>query len=537
MEGTIGNAALAAQLSSIMGDDALYAELARRGYFKGSAEEVKAHLESILAKDAKGTETSSTASGPPSPEGKVSEELTEAEIEDLETFVSEGTAIMAEKILGDGHFIRRLVVEQGSVAEKILLRLTELKESLSRMTSKDAKSLHRAVVKAEGLYLKAVEEAGYRFEGGKFVGSEEEEVKESYKVVDETEVSEPYKDFEIEDYYQNGEMYTYNFLTSQAPMNKVLLPELHSLQKEGLIDKSIVVSKGMENALTEGKDVEGKTYVKNRYTGRYYRVDVGSIRHGLNGDGNRLKTNSRIGAVVGTVVKNAIPINGLKNTSDIASGTYAMVGQCYDLGGREIVVVVTVEHRTGDIIGMDAYDVTHSLSGRQNNRDKLVGTKPQGVNPSKPISVTVSISQLLENVNSTYQSILSDDVLRALGEKRNPDGYYSGRVLFSRKPKSQTSVDLENPPTELTGAQRQIVAEHSRPKVYTRAEAVSVIDDIVKILEEVYNEEGGIGEDSGFVALKKKTTEHKKRPEPIVYRLLVWISTVWYGQQDLNLHS
>ena len=29
-------------------------------------------------------------------------------------------------------------------------------------------------------------------------------------------------------------------------------------------------------------------------------------------------------------------------------------------------------------------------------------------------------------------------------------------------------------PTELTGAQRQIVAEHSRPKVYTKAEAVSM---------------------------------------------------------------
>ena len=490
-EGTMGNAALAAQLSSIMGDGALYGELSRRGYFKGRAEEVKAFLEPIMEKVKQGTE------------------LTAEEAKARDLFLSETPTLMAEKILGDGHFIRRLVVEQGSVAEKILVKLTELKESLSRMTSRDAKSLHRAVVKAEGLYLKAVEEAGYRFDGGKFVGSEDEEedVKESYKVVDETEVSEPYKDFDIEDYYQSGEMYTYDFLTSQAPMNKVLLPELHSLQKEGLIDKSIVVSKGMENALTEGKDVEGKTYVKNRYTGRYYRVDVGSIRHGLNGDGNRLKTNSRIGAVVGTVVKNAIPINGLKNTSDIASGTYAMVGQCYDLGGREIVVVVTVEHRTGDIIGMDAYDVTHSLSGRQNNRDKLVGTKPQGVNPSKPISVTVSISQLLENVNSTYQSILSNDVLRALGEKRNPDGYYSGRVLFSRKPKSQTSVDLENPPTELTGAQRQIVAEHSRPKVYTRAEAVSVIDDIVKILEEVYNEEGGIGEASGFVALKKKTTE------------------------------
>lgn len=159
-EGTMGNAALAAQLSSIMGDEALYGELSRREYFKGNGEEVKAFMEPIMEKVKQGTE------------------LTAEEAEARDLFLSEAPALLAEKILGDGHFIRRLVVEQGSVAEKILVKLTELKESLSRMTSKDAKSLHRAVVKAEGLYLKAVEEAGYRFDGGKFVGSEEDEEKE-----------------------------------------------------------------------------------------------------------------------------------------------------------------------------------------------------------------------------------------------------------------------------------------------------------------------------------------------------------------------
>ena len=93
---------------------------------------------------------------------------------------------MAELAFGDGHFIRHLVAEQGSVAEKILVKIAELKESLSRMTSKEAKSLHRAVVKAEELYLKAVEEAGMRFDGEKFVGSEdEEEPKESRKDIDD----------------------------------------------------------------------------------------------------------------------------------------------------------------------------------------------------------------------------------------------------------------------------------------------------------------------------------------------------------------
>lgn len=162
-EGTIGNAALAAQLSSIIGDDALYGELSRREYFKGNAEEVKTFLEPIMEKVKRGTE------------------LTAEEAKARDLFLSETPALMAEKILGDGHFIRRLVTEQGSVAEKVLARLTELKESLSHMTSKDAKSLHRAVVKAEELYLKAVEEAGYRFEGGKFVGAEEDEEQDTVK--------------------------------------------------------------------------------------------------------------------------------------------------------------------------------------------------------------------------------------------------------------------------------------------------------------------------------------------------------------------
>lgn len=70
------------------------------------------------------------------------------------------------------------------------------------------------------------------------------------------------------------------------------------------------------------------------------------------------------------------------------------------------------------------------MSGRQ-KKSSHVDTKSQGVYPIK--ATNISISHLIEIVNSTHQSILSDDVLNQLGEQRNPGGYYSNKVLFSER--------------------------------------------------------------------------------------------------------
>ena len=240
-----------------------------------------------------------------------------------------------------------------------------------------------------------------------------------------------YEDLSAEDYARNSAIYSYDFLTSQSDMVSTKLPEIDLiLGEDSNINKKIVAEQGLANATKEGEIVDGKVFVQNSYTKRKYRIDINSIRHGLSGDKNRLRTNSRMGAVIGTIVKNAIPINALKNEATDVVGTYAMAAHCFDSKNREFIAVVTVEERTGNIIDITSYDVVHSLSGRQKTRDKLVGTKPQGVYPSKPISGTISISELLNIVNSTHQSILSEDVLNALGEVRNPEGYYSNRVLF-----------------------------------------------------------------------------------------------------------
>lgn len=249
------------------------------------------------------------------------------------------------------------------------------------------------------------------------------------------------------DLSKDGRVYTYDFLTALPDMKVTVLPEVNKVRgKDGRVDTAEVVREGMKNARAVGTERDGKAFVQNAYTGRELRIDTASIRHGLNGSLNRLLTNARLGAAIGDVVKNAVPINALQNKADGVSGTYAMAAYATDNRGREFVSIVTVEQRSGNIASLEAYDVTHSVSGRQNKRSERVDTKSQGVNPSTNAS-NIKISDFLNVVKNTHQSVLSKNVLDEIGEERNPAGYYTGKAKFSAD--GSTATPQENDKTAL----------------------------------------------------------------------------------------
>lgn len=108
-----------------------------------------------------------------------------------------------------------------------------------------------------------------------------------------------------------------------------------------------------------------------------------------------------------------------------------MAAYAADSKNREFISIITVEQRSGAVAGIQSYDVTHSVSGRVKRTGSQADTKSQGVYPIK--AAEISIADLIENVNATYQSVLSEDVLARLGADRSPDGYYSDRVKFSQE--------------------------------------------------------------------------------------------------------
>lgn len=248
-------------------------------------------------------------------------------------------------------------------------------------------------------------------------------------------------------YYMDSSVYNYDNLVKQPNMNVVKIPDIKDIKNSNdwKISRDTVVSLGEKNASENATFVnDGKKYVKNVYTGINLRIDKSSIKHGLNGGANRLRTNGRLGAVIGDLVKNAIPINGLKNDSNSVIGTYAMVA--FTKGTEaNYVAIITVEQRSGNVENVDIVDVTHSVNGRINNikKEDVSTKKGQGDrNNSAPLftSSTISISNLLDIVKETHRSILSKDVLRHFNMEKPKDGYYSDRTLYQLRETSDREL-------------------------------------------------------------------------------------------------
>ena len=241
---------------------------------------------------------------------------------------------------------------------------------------------------------------------------------------------------------EDGSVYTYDFLTSLPDMDVTMLPEVDAVRgADNRVDTAKVVQEGMKNARAVGTERDGKAFVRNRYTGKLLMVTTNSIRHGINGAANRVLTNARLGAVVGDIVQNAVPINALYNTAKDVTGTYAMAGYATDSAGREFAAIITVEQKTGKIAAVEAYDMLHAVSGRQ-KKGSQADTKSQSIHSIK--ATKISISDLLRIVNSTHQSILPEDVLQKFSEQRNQQGDYTGKAKFSASARQASERDKQN---------------------------------------------------------------------------------------------
>ena len=339
--------------------------------------------------------------------------------------MDEVVADACEMMLRNTEAVQRLANENRSLAEKIRDWIGDFVKKLraafkgDRATHDEARAMLDRMVELQRLWDDALVDAAKANAANENTagdGGVQEQARQAY---------------ENKNLAEDSEVYNYGFLTSLPDMRITRLPEVPMIRDTGgKVNSAVVITEGMKNARSVGGERDGKIYVQNAYTGRQLRIDTSSIRHGLNGGVNRLITNARLGAVIGDVVQNAVPVNALYNKAKDVMGTYAMAAYANDSRNREFVAIVTVEQRSGNISGLESYDVTHAVSGRQKNSSQA-DTKSQGVYPIK--AAKISIADFLSIVNSTHQSILSDDVLQHFRESRNPNGDYSGRVKFSER--------------------------------------------------------------------------------------------------------
>jgi len=222
-------------------------------------------------------------------------------------------------------------------------------------------------------------------------------------------------------------------------------------------------------------------------------------------------TNARLGAVVGDLLKNAVPINALNNTAENVDGTYAMVAYAADENEREVISVITVEQIDGSVSGIESFDVLHAVSGRQKNSSQA-DTKSQGLIPIK--ATKISIADLLDIVKTTHQSILSKDVLEKLGEKRNLDGDYADKVKFSLRGAREAEYQaIEN--AQLAGMMSQGRADAERVrKANERVEKIrNERDEAIKVLNKQAAEDIESAKLAGMMSQGRKDAAELRKAE------------------------
>lgn len=379
----------------------------------------------------------------------------------IDEITDEMVANACQTVLMDAEAVQRIVNEHRSLAERIrdfILRIVEdIKAAFSEIDVSTDRSIFREIHAAEGaldqireIWLDAFGTATENFQ------AEQATISENTATEGGAQAQKySYDGLPANAFYTNGKIYDYDFLVAQPDMQVTEMPSVKSLHGGAGVKKN-AVNAGIRNAASVGTKVSDTvSRVKNAYTKRDIQVGKKGIEHGLGvQSAGSLKTNTRISAIAGDVVKNGIPINGLitdKNSPQIA-GTYALAtllrSENEGQADSYFVAISTIEQVHENLENMEVVDVTHALSGRMKRDGRASHVEPDSTSVA-PIS-TISIADFLDVVNETHKGILSNDVLKHYGEERPTDGHYSKRVLFQR---------IDSTGAELTEDQEKFFAD------------------------------------------------------------------------------
>ena len=427
------------------------------------------------------------------------EALTDKQTAFAETYMSENVSIMAELALGNEHFARELLDADASIVEKLLNRIAEVKEALARRKDAAAKEAFEEVRKAEKMFLDALAEKGMRFEKGKIIGAneEEDEVKKSKKGA-----NRPIVEQDLETYLKIGK--------TKHTRDK----------KEGMMKQG---KKPILTSVSEIQDflsnvIHGKAGGEVRafgFVGKRLANEVKKKRGSLDIQDHYLE-------IVADDLREAyIRHHQPKEKGDIALSEQDFLHIPQYLNDFDgIIDIVTHKNRTQIHIYKETEDgfikILTVVSGERNALQvtKLTGSskekflkkyKKTGRDTGSPGSSSFDEenSNFATRTRHTAGVLPNDSIHDSEPIVKTSDEISSEKsskpVQKSRKTVTATPPEVDH----LTPMQKQTVANYTRAKVYTKAEALAVVEDMAHFLDENYGFDGGLGEASGFVTLTK----------------------------------
>lgn len=215
------------------------------------------------------------------------------------------------------------------------------------------------------------------------------------------------------------------------------------------MSRADIVNEAKKNAVTVGKgDPNGTVTVHVRDTDMDVIIGRDGLKHSID---RRLKELGPIILKAGEILQNSIKINELLPKKADAVGSYVLIGAARNPNGDFYVVRSVVNRFQSKLVSMD---VLYAINAKKEAAAQNVQTASEDAaalnapiftgNPLYVTAPTISISELLENVNAHFPDVLPEDVLKHFGHDRRPDGELGESALYSRENPTAAELQREN---------------------------------------------------------------------------------------------
>lgn len=186
-----------------------------------------------------------------------------------------------------------------------------------------------------------------------------------------------------------------------------------------------ILRDGMADAKKYGyTDADGNVFVKVKDNNKNVMISKYALRHGLY---RRLKVLGPVEVKIGEILSASVEINELVPKKDIVDTSYVLVGAAQDERGADYTAYFIVNSITSEL---QSVDVLYSANAKK--RPAGIISPAITADAATLTGRTISVKQLLQNVNNIYPDILSESVLRKFEHDSRPEGAFAKDVLYSR---------------------------------------------------------------------------------------------------------
>lgn len=290
------------------------------------------------------------------------------------------------------------------------------------------------------------------------------------KVKIESTPASQYMQFKSENAGENPEKkystrnYSYEALTAKPDM------QVTTLSGKVPGNRADIIFEAKRNAAKIGKfnPKDGSVSVHVKDIDTDVVLGTPGLRHSLD---RRLEINALVTLQAGEILQNSIRINEMNPEKAEADSSYALIGAAQNAKGEIYVVRSVVNKFKSELTSMD---VLYAISAKTESdlkikKENRAGAYPQWTAEAATITgSTISISELLDYVNTYFPDILPEDVLRHYGHTERPSGRLGQSALYSTRDPRQAA--------ELQKTQKLLAAQNKKLQ-----ESVQDLKTLVKL--------------------------------------------------------